>query len=375
MGYSEAGQAPAPAKPTVVPGLPTSVRIEADTSTSIAVEINPPYDNGGDTVDEYLVEWSTESDFSSSTNSSLYMDTTSSGSAGAPFTTNIEDLETGTVYYVRVRAHNSQGYGSPQASSPSFLAAYSVPDPPEMVLIAPTSPRMITVHWDISEDDSNYESIDAFFVEWDVSADFDSTESYPHKANFRVEKDDRSYTIDYLDPERMYYVRVAALNPVGVGDFTDGTYGGTSNGVQPAHNRPGKPVNLEAVTGVDAGELDVSWSYPSVPHHGFTCYGSQDNPGTCPTNVGDELPASSGGREIYEYRLQWSVSSDFLATETDAGEADVSDTFSYTLTNLTVGYNYYVRVAARTQVGFGAFCQEGGEICGDGVRVNATAHP
>ncbi|CAN0031139.1 unnamed protein product, partial [Heterosigma akashiwo] len=57
---------------------------------------------------------------------------------------------------------------------------------------------MITVHWDISEDDSNYESIDAFFVEWDVSADFDSTESYPHKANFRVEKDDRSYTIDYL---------------------------------------------------------------------------------------------------------------------------------------------------------------------------------
>ena len=41
-------------------------------------------------------------------------------SAGAPFYRVVEGLLTGYDYYVRVRAHNSQGFGLPQASSPTY---------------------------------------------------------------------------------------------------------------------------------------------------------------------------------------------------------------------------------------------------------------
>mmetsp|Transcript_7081 Transcript_7081/g.9356 ORF Transcript_7081/g.9356 Transcript_7081/m.9356 type:complete len:408 (+) Transcript_7081:2-1225(+) len=363
VGYSDAGTAPTYAKPTVVPGLPTSVTLAIDSSSSLTVEINPPYDDGGDTIDEYLIEWSTASDFSTISNSSLY-----DLAEGAPFAHTIEGLDTGTYYYVRVRAHNSQGYGSPQASSPSFLSAYSVPDEPQNVLLGATSSTMLTVSWD-QPSCCDLESILSYLVEWDISPTFDSLSTVPDKGTSRVGKDQRAFTIEFLDKNAEYYVRVAAQNSVGLGAFQVSS----PASLMPRNMPPGCPVGISATTGDDSGEIYVRWDYPVIPYHSYPCFGDPTSPSDCPTEVGGYLPTSNGGTEIYEYRIQWSIDHDFFATETDSGFTDVSGTFSYTISNLTVGYTYFIRIAARNCEGYSIFCEEVGSICKSGMQVNATS--
>jgi hypothetical protein len=53
---------------------------------------------------------------------------------------------------VRVHAHNSQGYGLPQSSSPTFGHPYIEPSPPTNVRVGVTSDTMLTVAFDLPSD-------------------------------------------------------------------------------------------------------------------------------------------------------------------------------------------------------------------------------
>ncbi|CAN0402070.1 unnamed protein product, partial [Scytosiphon promiscuus] len=49
VGFSQGQVAPDPAKPTTVPGRPTSVSVEVYDAQSLKVVFSPPADDGGDT--------------------------------------------------------------------------------------------------------------------------------------------------------------------------------------------------------------------------------------------------------------------------------------------------------------------------------------
>ncbi len=91
---------------------------------------------------------------------------------------------------------------------------------------------------------------------------------------------------------------------------------------------PGAPRAVRVEPGV-TGELDVAWVQPE----------------------------SDGGAEITGYTVQWKEASDSWDTEADVSEATTTETtteVSYTITGLTDGTEYTVRIIATNSVGDGA---------------------
>ena len=86
---------------------------------------------------------------------------------------------------------------------------------------------------------------------------------------------------------------------------------------------PGAPSSVAVERG-GTGELDVSW----------------------------EAPASNGGSDITGYKVQWKLAADNWGTPADVSEATTTQT-SYTITGLSLGTEYAVRVIARNATGDG----------------------
>jgi hypothetical protein len=92
----------------VVPGPPTSVVLAVQDATSLRVAWNPPADDGGDTIILYRIDYSLTNSFA--VHSSVNY-TYTAGSSN--FFKTVTGLTTGTFYFVRVSAFNSQGFGQP----------------------------------------------------------------------------------------------------------------------------------------------------------------------------------------------------------------------------------------------------------------------
>ena len=91
---------------------------------------------------------------------------------------------------------------------------------------------------------------------------------------------------------------------------------------------PGAPRAVRLGTGV-TGELDVAWVQPE----------------------------SDGGADITGYTVQWKEASDSWDTDADVSQATITETtteVSYTITGLTDGTEYTVRIIATNSVGDGA---------------------
>ena len=87
---------------------------------------------------------------------------------------------------------------------------------------------------------------------------------------------------------------------------------------------PTAPTALAAVTGDDEGELDASW----------------------------QAPSSNGGSAVTGYKVQWKEAADSWDTAADVSEATVTGT-THTITSLTGGVEYAVRVIATNVAGDG----------------------
>ena len=107
---------------------------------------------------------------------------------------------------------------------------------------------------------------------------------------------------------------------------------------------PDSPANLSASLG-NSGELDLSWSTPAVCDFTlvFDCWLDLDRT----FSVGD------GGSEITGYTVQWKLASGSWGVASNVSEAEVTAT-SHTVTGLTAGNTYTVRVLARNAVDAGA---------------------
>jgi hypothetical protein len=363
VGYGAPQVALAPEKPMVAPGRPTGVALEVHDATSLKCIFLPPTDDGGDAVDSYLVEYAPNPDFAGALSVSVIM-----LSAGAPFYRLLPNLKAGQDYWVRVKAHNSQGYGNPQAASPAFEHPYVEPGPPSNVRLGVTSDTMLTVGFDYPLDDGG-DRVTLFRVEWDTSPSFNSLSSHPDKGSAVVtEAAARSFTVEYLTTYRTYFVRVAAANAAGWGQPR---LSSPATGV-PALQVPGTPVQLTAQPGTHPGYLSVRFDPPRVPRHGIPCGGLPANPARCPTPVGGVEDGADGGAEVTSYDVEWSIDPAFSATQYDAGKQLVVGATAFTARNLTVGATYFARVAARNVMGFSAFCTETGNLCSSGTPAHAS---
>ena len=97
-----------------------------------------------------------------------------------------------------------------------------------------------------------------------------------------------------------------------------------THAVAPAYTVPGVPANLLVSQGDSGGILKVSW----------------------------QAPASNGGSNLTGYTVQWKVTSDSWAIPADIAEATVTGT-AHTITGLTDGTPYAVRVLATNVIGDG----------------------
>jgi len=360
-GYSLPRNAMSPKAPMIQPGPPTGVTLDVISANELRVMFGPPSDNGGDTITQYLIEWSIDSLFSSPDSDLLeYL------SGGAPFFKTISGLSTGISYYLRVSAKNSQGYGISQASTPNFLNPHQTPSIPTKVLLLKTSDTMLTVSWNDPTSDGG-DKITQYRVEWDTSSGFTSGSKPPHKGFADVEaSSQRSYTIDLLSSAQYYFVRVFAINSSGLGSPQNTS----PRSATPEKQVPGYPHSLIATSGVSPKSIDVSWLAPRVPNHGYPCSGTRSNPMICPTSHGHMFPSSDGGDAIVEYEVEYNEHPNFSGND---GGRKLITSISCTLSNLTPGRTYFIRVLARNSIGSGPYCElEGSDFC-DGARVSTIA--
>ena len=157
---------PAKQKAQVTPGPPQSVGVTVAGPTSLRVEFTPPADNGGDDITKYKVEYSTFADYRAAGTGSVEV-TYIQGGGQALFRT-LTALTQGTFYYVRVSAHNSQGYGLPTSMTSAVNPSIS-PDGPSNVLLRITSQSMLTVSFGPPVSDGG-DAVTQYLVEWDVTS-------------------------------------------------------------------------------------------------------------------------------------------------------------------------------------------------------------
>jgi hypothetical protein len=162
----------------------------------------------------------------------------------------------------------------------------------------------------------------------------------------------KSYTIQYLTTGRAYYTRVFAINSggPGVGALTSPPF------ATPAPQVPGKPHTIVAISGPISGSIALQWIRPRIPWHGIPCSGTPVAPNDCPPMIGGGAPASDGGLPVTEYAIGYNDLPDFSGLDNNNGTGFTTTSLAYTVTGLTPGKLYYLRVLARNSQGSGPFC-------------------
>lgn len=293
-----------------------------------------------------------------------------------PYVTLIRGLIQGKSYFVLVRAGNSQGYGDGQQTTPTFEHPRQEPKAPLNVRIAATSESMITVGYDLPNNDGG-DPVTEFLVEWDTNPMFEGTGRLPHKGSIvKTAGTDRFQTITNLSPGATYYVRVRAGNKVGFGAAASDPMPGAT----PALTQPGRVANVRAVSApassTACSTIQVSFTAPFVPASGLFCGGGGTDPSStgvpsaCPRGMGFGQQAD-GGSAISGYEIQYATYPDFRDAKSKTvpvvrGQEDQAVvTF---IRELQSGQEYYIRVAARNSIGVGPFCNREDNLC-DGAYL------
>jgi hypothetical protein len=211
----------------------------------------------------------------------------------------VTGLTNGTAYYFRVSARTAVGDSTPTQSS--AVTPRGVPSSPGAPSGTATSGQ-VALTWTASS--ANGSAITGYTVEYTASGGSPQT-AETGSAN-------SSYTVTGLTNEVSYTFRVRATNAVGVGQWSDASSPVLVQGL------PGVPTNFSGTS--DDGGVYLSWS----------------------------APADDGGPEITSYTVEYTPAGGSAQTVTASSSP-------YTLTGLTNGTSYSIRVAANNPVGRGGY--------------------
>ncbi|MBT0774216.1 fibronectin type III domain-containing protein [Kineosporia sp. J2-2] len=278
------------------PGAPTGLTGTGGVS-QVGLRWKAPTSTGGAAISDYIVQYR----LSSVSSWSTFADGTSTTLAAT-----VTGLTNGSAYTFQVAAKNSAGTGA-YSSTVSATPAATAPGAPTGVGVV-SGAGQLNVSWTapassggtaISDYVIQYKLVSA--SSWTTFADGTSTST--------------SAVVKPLTNGSSYDVRVAAVNSSGTS-----AYSSTATGTPQA--AAGAPTALALTPG--AGQMGASW----------------------------KAPADNGGAAITDYSLQYRASgvsswSTFTHTASTATQA--------TVTGLSNGTAYDVRVAAVTSVGTGTY--------------------
>lgn len=297
-----------------LPGAPTSVA-GVDGNGQVVLSWTAPTSNGGASISDYTIRYSS--------NSGVSWTTFSDGTSTATSAT-ITGLTNGTSYIFQVAAVNTWGTGSYSSSSAS-QTPFTTPNAPLNVAGSPSSAQ-VTVTWSAAV--ANGRSVTDYIIQfssnsgstWSTFADGTSTST--------------SVTVTGLTNGTSYIFRVAAINSAGTGSYSSASTAVTPQSV------PSLPLSV-AGTGGNT-QVSLVWT----------------------------TPASNGGRSITDYLVRYS--SDSGSTWTDFADGTSTAT-SATVTGLTNGTNYVFQVAAVNSVGTGSYSVASSEVTPYSIPGQTTA--
>lgn len=286
---------PAKAASPPAPPVSSSIRFEDLDSDSVRIFWGLTMDSNGDAVDEYHVQVSRSNQFGSIShqNTSPDRDDFASG------------LTRATDYFVRVRCHNSAGWGN-WSGAKSFTTHATVPS-----VVPRDAPSLITT--------------DTARLSWSAPSDNGGRPVGDYRVQYRRTTvsdwatrftEDLHYDLTSLIPGSEYEWKVQARNAVGSSPLqADGFNFTTLVGTPAAPARPD-------VDSVQPTQARVTWATPSA-----------------------------NGGTIEGYQVQRSTTSSF----TGATTYTVGLVNNYTMGPLAAATFYYVRVRAVGDTGFGAW--------------------
>ena len=233
----------------------------------------------------------------------------------------IADLEEGETYKVTVRARygNTSGDWSGSAiitvAETAITVAETAANTPATG--SPVIGGIIQVRQTLTADTSGIADADGMTnvtlrYQW-VSGDSATYTDISEATTSR-------YVLTAGDQSRVIQVRVTFTDDAG---HTESLISAVTGAVTPAATVPGIPISLSVLPG-DSGTLNVSW----------------------------QTPISDGGSTITGYAIQWKVTSGNWTVPADVSEVMITRT-THTITGLTDGTPYTVRVIATNQVGNG----------------------
>ena len=283
-----------------VPGKPTGL-VAVPSDTSVSLSWTAPSDNGGAAITDYTVEYV---DIDGDNTWILFSDGSSDDASAT-----VTGLTVRTDYKFRVAAINSIGTGSYSENAPA--TTLDVPSKPTGLVAIP-SDTSVSLSWTAPSDNGGA-AITDYTVEY-VDIDGDNT-WIPFSDG---SSDDASATVTGLTVRTDYKFRVAAINSIGTGSYSE-------NASATTLDVPSKPTGLVAVPSDTS--VSLSWTAPS------------DNGGAAITDYAVEYVDIDGDNT-------WILFSD-----------GSSDDASATVTGLTVRTDYKFRVAAINSIGTGSYSE------------------
>jgi titin len=289
--YSAAGSATT----FSAPGAPTAVAITRGIR-SLSVTFKAPAANGGSAITGYTIQYATHSDFSDAV--------TVTGSTAK---TTITGLADNTTYYVRAYAANAVGTSAASVSASERTSALPTAVTAGTLTVGKTVGTLTAAWTALTATALDNQAIASYSVQYSTDSTFATgvTTVNAGKAT--------TLAISGLNNNTKYYFRVMATSVVGAGSYSASLANATTLAV------PEAPYAVTA-TG-SATSIALTWS------------------------------ATSSSVATTGYKITYSKASTFTMPVV----VDAKNVTSYTLTKLTTGTTYYIKVAAYNTVGSSAY--------------------
>ena len=284
-----------PATPATVPARPV---VTLDSGAGRLVARWSPPASGGRPIEGYRVRWRADSESFSATQRIVTV-------GASQLSAEIGGLNSGTLYWVQVRALNGVEMGGPWSVEVSGTPV-SVPGAPGSVGVQPGD-GSLSVSW-LAPASTGGSDVTGYRVRWKSGG-----QSYGSGREIAADAAARSAAVTGLVNGTSYSVEVAALNALGTGGSAEVT------GVVP-RTVPGPPRSLEVVSGHKS--LSVSWL----------------------------APLATGGSDVTGYRVRWKSGGQSFGSSREITAAGTSAA----ITGLANGRAYSVSVAAVNVAGAGA---------------------
>jgi hypothetical protein len=277
-----------------VPLVPTNLQSTNVSTTTLDLTWSAPGHNGGASISDYTIEYSTNAGSTWQTISHIAF-------TGTGFSVTL--LSPGTSYSFRVSAKNSVGSSS-HSNVVTTVTMSSTPMAPTNFRTSSITSTTATIAWNAPSLNGG-SSITGYAVE--ISRD--GTNWTPLTSNTT------STNVSGLVANMTYQVRIKANNLLGGSEWLTGEF-------STSISNPSSPLNLYSSL-LSNSSLSLSW----------------------------DLPVTNGGSDISDYAIEYSTDGSAFTSITHAASA----VRSFNMGGLKPGTKYWFRVAAITSAGTGKY--------------------